>query len=309
MNERSRGETLRAYSLRMDLPYLLNEWDAERNAPLTPDTVYAKSRKRVWWRCEKGHEWEVSLDVRSLGTGCPYCAGKRPVVGENDLASSFPTLASEWSEKNGSLRPEDVTAGSNKKVWWRCERGHEWQASIYTRVIGGSCPVCAGRKVIPGENDLSALFPELAKQWSRKNGAFLPTQVRPFSNKKVWWECELGHTWQATPNARISAKSGCPYCMNRKLLTGFNDLKTRFPTIAAEWHPSLNGDLTPEQVLVGSHEKAWWRCAEGHVWKAVIASRTGKQKCGCPVCAGNTSKKWRERYERELAAVLPQDGA
>ena len=71
MIEKKRGETLRSYSLRMDLPYLLTEWDAERNAPLTPDAVYAKSRKRVWWRCEKGHEWDVSLDVRSLG---PYCS-------------------------------------------------------------------------------------------------------------------------------------------------------------------------------------------------------------------------------------------
>ena len=159
-----------------------------------------------------------------------------------------------------------------------------------------------------GAQGLAILFPELAKQWSRKNGALLPTQVRPYSNKWVWWECRLGHSWQATPNSRLSHNSGCPYCANRKLLTGFNDLATRFPTIAAEWHPSLNGDLTPEQVLVGSHEKAWWRCAEGHVWKAVIASRTGKQKCGCPVCAGNTSKKWRERYERELAAVLPANG-
>lgn len=307
MREAARGETLRAYSERMHLPHLLEEFDAERNAPLTPDTVFAKSRRRVWWRCGRGHGWEASLDIRANGTGCPYCAGKRPLVGENDLAARHPALAAEWSARNGALRPQDVTAGSNKKVWWRCASGHEWQATVYTRVIGGGCPVCLGRKVLPGVNDLATLFPELAGQWSAKNGALLPTQVRPFSNKRVWWECGLGHTWQATPNARISHNSGCPYCANRRLLPGFNDLQTRFPAIAAEWHPRLNGALTPDQVLVGTHKKAWWRCAEGHVWQAVIASRTGKQKCGCPVCAGNISKKGRERYERELAAVLPPD--
>ena len=309
MNEGSRGETLREYSERMALLHLLDEWDEKKNAPLTPDTVFSRSRKKVWWRCVNGHTWESSLDVRSSGTGCPYCAGKKPIAGESDLATLHPTLAAEWSEKNGRLRPENFTPGSNKKVWWHCEHGHEWQATIYTRANGGQCPVCAGRKVIPGENDLATLFPALAKEWSRKNGSLTPTQVRPFSNKKIWWVCKHGHNWQATPNARVSSKSGCPYCANRKLLTGFNDLATKEPKIAAQWHQTLNGELTPDQVVFGSHQEAWWICSEGHVWKAMIASRTGKQKYGCPVCAGNTSKKWRERYERELEAALPKNGA
>lgn len=307
VGDRARGETLRAYSERMGLPYLLTQWDAEKNAPLSPDTVSPKSRKRVWWRCEKGHAWEAALDVRSTGTGCPYCAGKRPIPGETDLATLYPALAAEWHPtRNEPLRPEDVTAGSNRKVWWRCAHGHEWQATIYTRVIGGVCPVCIGRKVIPGENDLATLYPELAEEWdAEKNAPLTPRELRPYSNKKVWWVCSLGHTWQATPNARVSSNSGCPYCTNRKLLPGFNDLATREPQIAAQWHPTLNGELTPEQVLPGSRAQAWWICPEGHVWRAVVGSRTGKKKYGCPLCAGTTSGKWRERYERELAAVLP----
>ncbi|MCI6567534.1 MAG: zinc-ribbon domain-containing protein [Dysosmobacter sp.] len=31
------------------------------------------------------------------------------------------------------------------RVWWQCERGHEWQAVIFSRVQGAGCPVCAGR--------------------------------------------------------------------------------------------------------------------------------------------------------------------
>ena len=310
MGERKRGETLRAYSERMDLPQLLREWDAPLNAPLTPDTVFAHSRDRVHWRCSRGHGWEAPLDARSSGSGCPYCAGKRPIPGETDLSSQYPRLAAQWHPtRNGALRPEDVTPGSNKKVWWRCPHGHEWQATVYTRAIGGQCPVCAGRKVLPGVNDFATLYPELAREWSDRNGSLAPVTLRPFSNKSVWWTCERGHTWKATVNARISAKAGCPYCANRKLLSGFNDLATREPEVARQWHPTLNGSLTPDQVLPGSRGKAWWICPEGHVWKAVISSRTGKQRCGCPICAGNTGKQWRARHERELAAVLPKDGA
>ena len=87
-------------------------------------------------------------------------------------------------------------------------------------------------------------------------------------------------------------------------MSGFNDLKTRYPDIADQWHQELNGELTPETVLAGSNRKAWWICPQGHVWEAVIASRTGRKKTGCPVCAGNISKKARQRYERILAGAL-----
>ena len=90
---------------------------------------------------------------------------------------------------------------------------------------------------------------------------------------------------------RVQRGDGCPYCANRKVLPGFNDLATLDPAVAKEWHPTLNGALTPEMVTVGSHRKVWWQCTCGHVWKAAIYPRTGKQRCGCPVCAGKTKRK------------------
>lgn len=85
----------------------------------------------------------------------------------------------------------------------------------------------------------------VAKEWHpTKNGSLKPEDVGPNSNKKVWWIGKCGHEWQATPNQR-NAGRGCPYCTNRKVLIGFNDLATIYPTIAEEWHPIKNGDLTP----------------------------------------------------------------
>ena len=77
---------------------------------------------------------------------------------------------------------------------------------------------------------------------------------------------------------------------------GFNDLETLNPAVAASWHPTLNGTLTPEDVTTGSRHKVWWACPEGHVWKAVVYSRARKQKTGCPVCAGRVKGPQQTRY-------------
>ena len=116
------------------------------------------------------------------------------------------------------------------------------------------------------------------------------------SNRPVWWRCEKGHAYRTIIAQRVQRGNGCPYCANRKVLVGFNDLATAQPLVAKEWHESLNGALTPEMVTPGSNKKVWWQCSMGHVWKSVIYPRTGAQQCGCPVCAGKVSTTHARRY-------------
>ena len=209
-------------------------------------------------------------------------------------------LLKEWDEsRNFSLTPDTVSYGSKKKVWWTCENGHSWQTTVHVRSEGSGCPYCAGRKVLPGFNDLETLQPEIAAQWDkRKNGCLKPSDVAVSSNRPAWWRCELGHSYRATVSSRTQRKTGCPYCAGRKVLKGFNDLKTLCPGVAAQWDPSLNGALTPEMVTPGSNKKVWWQCSMGHVWKSVIYPRTGAQQCGCPVCAGKVSTTHARRYDQ-----------
>jgi len=113
---------------------------------------------------------------------------------ENILAIKNPELAKQWHPtKNGDLTPNDVTTGFNKKVWWMCEKGHEWYATICNRVNGRGCPYCAG-KCVCSDNSLQSLNPELAKQWHPiKNNNLTPDDVTASSHKKVWWQCEKSH--------------------------------------------------------------------------------------------------------------------
>lgn len=196
-------------------------------------------------------------------------------------------LMSEWDwEKNNDLDldPKLVLHGSTKKAWWKCSKGHEWQAGVYSRSIGSGCPYCTNRKVLKGFNDLQTLKPTLASEWDyEKNYGLTPADVVPNSNKSVWWICSKGHSWKASVNTR-NAGRGCPVCASKIVLKGYNDLKTTNPQLAEEWHPEKNGALTPEDVAPGTHKKAWWKCKLGHEWQASIANRNNGN--GCPYCAG-----------------------
>ena len=275
---------------------LLEEWDAVQNDPLTPKDVPPGGHQKIWWICPKGHSYQAIVKSRVQGTGCPYCASRAILPSENSLAAMYPALLSEWDTKrNAPLIPDGVLAGSHQKVWWHCKSGHSWQAEVVSRTrMGTKCPVCTGRKVIPGENDFASVCPHLAAQWdAEKNGSLKPDMVTPSSNRRIWWRCEKGHSFSAIIAHRTRSNSGCPYCTNRKVLAGFNDLATLDPAVAKEWHPTLNGALTPEMVTVGSHRKVWWQCAYGHIWNAAIYPRTGKQRCGCPICAGKMKQRFR----------------
>ncbi len=274
-------------SIASERPELVSEW-SEKNLPITPDTVPYGSNKTYWWKAACGHEWQASAKARSSGEKCPICSNARIVPGINDLATLAPEIAREWSEKNNPLKPTMVGIGSHKKVIWKGICGHEWFASIRSRVQGSTCPYCSHRAILSGFNDLETVMPEVAREWSKRNYPLLPSQVAPFANKRVWWRCEKGHEWYALISTR-SGGSKCPYCTGIKLLKGFNDFATQYPLLANEWS-ERNLPLTPDTFSAKATNNVWWRCGVcGHEYKAVISSRVKGLKC--PVCADRTIKE------------------
>lgn len=279
---------------------LLQQWDYEKNAPLTPETCAPGSGKKVWWKCGLGHEWDVAPYTRT-GTnkaGCPICSGKRVLAGYNDLATTYPELALEWNyEKNSPLLPTQVTVKSAKKVWWTGKCNHTWSAIISSRTSGTGCPVCDGKQILVGYNDLATTFPEIAKEWHpTKNGILLPTQVIRGTTKKVWWKCAKGHEWEARVASRTDKtfKQGCPFCSGRYAIAGETDLLTISVELAKEWDYERNGELSPNQVKIGTHQKVWWRCKKGHSYSASIHSRTNMNS-GCPICAKGLQTSFPEK--------------
>lgn len=275
--------TMTKFSLLSVNPILANEWNFELNGNLKPENVAPNSQIKVWWKCKNGHCWFAKVANRNkLGRGCPYCCGQK-VCADNCLSTLRPDLLIEWHDKN-AISPHDVSIGSGKKVWWRCKNNHEWIATIYKRVYGTGCPYCAGKKVCK-DNCLLTLRPDLSNEWSDKN-MFSPNDVTIKSGKKVWWECKNNHEWMATVADRTGGR-GCPYCAGKKVCKD-NCLLTLRPDLSAEWHP--DNKISPDSIPLNSIRKVWWICKNGHIWEAIVYSRSSNN-AGCPYCSKRISKK------------------
>ena len=265
-------------------PTLSKEWNYEKNGNLRPEHFTVGSHKYVWWQCCKGHEWQSTIKDRNQGNGCPYCSNKKLLQGYNDFLTINPILAKEWNDiLNKNLKPFQVFPNSNKKVWWKCKKGHEWQATVNNRSNGRGCPYCSNKKVFQGYNDLKTQNSNLTNEWHYKlNSNLKPENFTAHSGKKVWWICRNGHEWQASIDNRNRGNC-CPYCSNKKVIEGYNDLKTVNPTLANEWNYILNNDLVPSKISPHSGKKVWWKCENGHEWQATVNNRSNGR--GCPYCA------------------------
>jgi len=298
--ERARGrgcpycvgqKVVKSTSLASKYPKVAKEWDYKRNYPLTPEQVPPRHSKKVYWICSKDnhHKWYATPHNRTLHkSSCPYCSNKK-VCHSNCLATTNPVIASQWYyEKNGDLTPEKVTAGSQKKVYWKCpeEEDHIWKTSVKDRKNGRGCPCCAGKKLVKS-NSLDVVYPAIAKEWDfEKNYPLTPKDVYCQSNTKFWWKCSKGedHNWRTSVRQRALG-SGCTVCLGRKVVKS-NCLATTHPGIAAQWFQADEKNLTPEKVTAGSHKYVYWKCskADDHIWKATVLNRTSGW--GCPCCSG-----------------------
>ena len=289
--------------LETTFPEIAKEWDFELNRTLSPIDVVSGSNKKVYWLCNKGHSYLKSIYERTArGDGCPYCSGRKVLAGYNDIATTNPEVLKIWNyQKNISIAPSNFTKGSTSIVWWKCLTGHEWQNSIYKQIHYNSCPICTGRQLQVGINDLQTTHPNIVKEWDyEKNGDLKPSSITKTYDQKVWWVCQTcGKEWQAKVNVRIQTGSGCPKCgyaikmqqtIKNSVVKSKKDLASRFPEIAKEWDYENNKDLDPSTVSFGSNKKVWWICPKGHHYEAWITDRTGKHKSGCPYCAGKHLK-------------------
>lgn len=227
---------------------------------------------KVGWKCSIGHQYDSSIyDRVSRGRGCPFCAGQKVLPGFNDLRSRFPEIADEAFGWDPSL----ISKSSSKIFDWTCPHGHQYRAAVSSRSSGRGCPICSGRQVLKGFNDLQTTHPEIALQ---ANG-WDPTTVSKGNNQIRNWKCKKSHTWDTSTNKRTGEKTGCPICSNHKVLAGENDLSTTHPEIARQM---LDDD--PSSFVSGSEKKVKWMCEFGHVYQSSVANRVNGSKC--LVCIG-----------------------
>lgn len=297
-------------ALSIKYPDLANEWNYDKNTPIKPEDIDYGSGYNAWWVCSKcGYEFQTTVNARTCkGSGCPACCNFVLFRGHNDFITwckenDKENLLKEWDYERNFEEDIDITTiihrGGAVKANWICPKGHGYKQLIYNRTINRGCPICAHeRKYIENRNidkqkSLLMTHPELSKEWNyEKNAPMNPSQYFSGSGKKVWWRCSNGHEWDARICNRVRGV-GCPYCTNKKVMPGYNDLATLNPVLASEWDYERNAGLangnnedisTPDKVTAVSGQKVWWLCSKGHSWKAPIYNR--EKGTGCPFCSG-----------------------
>jgi uncharacterized Zn-finger protein len=211
------------------------------------------------------------------------------------LCNAYPELANQLVDQD--LR-EVLLSGSARSAEWRCTQGHTWSTSVVTRTSGAACPYCTNHFVLEGYNDLATTHPQLA---SELEDTSLANTVVAGSEKVLRWRCTIGHVWATRVNTRV-AGGGCPFCSNRLVLPGWNDLATTHP----EHADCLVVAEEASRYSAGSTKNLTWHCARGHEYTARVYKQV-RTATPCPYCGNRkTLAGWNDlaTTHPELAAEL-----
>lgn len=294
-----------------DIPYLINEWDWEKNE-IDPSKVARGSVKKRWWTCNKGHSFYMSPNSRTNKTkkqNCPYCFGRKVIKGKNDLLSKHPELKELWDWEKNKCSPDEMSYSTQKEVFLKCSKGHS-----FTRRPSNStkskitCRKCTGYYITKETSMLSKIGNDAKYLWSEKNKIGPEESKSDDTKNRIWWRCELGHEWQCAALhqlKRYKKDDWCPICSNRKLLPGFNDLFTKDPEIA-----NLLVEKDPKEVLFTSSKRMQFKCPDydNHVFTASPSDMLSGKKC--TYCIGRKLKvgfnDFATVYPELASKVLPQ---
>lgn len=270
-----------------------------------------------------GHSMnEINLDeVRQ--NAILYSSGH--IEYEKSLEYNYPELSLEWNTNKNKLEAKDIKSGSSARAYWNCIKcgyglNGEWETTVVNRTLNKSgCPACGynwfdknyhktfGSAIITKSNGLLYNFPELENEYHKELNEVMIEKLTIKTNRKIYWQCKkCGYgkngEWISRVSDRTSIKSGCPACgynvfdntihtntLLRVCITGVNDLKTKFPELAKEWHPTMNS-MKPSEIKYSHNKNVYWQCTKcgygkNGEWIATPARRSAKgYETRCPKC-------------------------
>lgn len=284
--------------LRTTHPRLADEYSDNNDRPV--NKVAKFYREKAFWCCpDCGGEYSAKINEREVGDdSCPYCNEDRLLAGLNDLTTTHPEIAVQWSKKND--RPAtSVMKRYTRRVFWTCpECNNDFMMSVKEKELD-DCPICIGKRLAVGFNDLATTHPELTKEYSPLNERGPETLIKDMYMFMLWDCPTCGGTYRYLLKDREVGDDSCPYCNNRKTLKGFNSLENTDPQLANEWASS--NESTPSEVRKNMAISADWECPTcGGIYRYPIKDREVGDD-NCPYC---NNKKARTGYN-DFATLHP----
>jgi len=164
----------------------------ERGGKCLSDT-YVNIQTKLMWECEEGHQWKAIPSSIKSGNWCPHCAGS--------IKLTIEEMRSIAVERGGKCL-SDTYVNARTKLMWKCEEGHQWEATPDNIKSSKWCPHCAGKAKLTIEE-----MHEIAEE--RGGKCLSDTYVN--ARTKLTWECEEGHQWETTPD-NIKSGTWCKVC-------------------------------------------------------------------------------------------------
>ncbi|MBX9671781.1 MAG: zinc-ribbon domain-containing protein, partial [Candidatus Obscuribacterales bacterium] len=242
-------------------PAVAAEWHKTKNK-FGPEDVTVCSTKSVWWTCPEGHDYRAKISNRTnRQSGCLKCNLGEPI----DLREYKKVLREFDRENNPGVDPYRLPAGL--KVNWICwsNKQHKWRSGFYRTTKDLRCPECRG--IRPSKKNDPACVPHVIEAFET------PVMERKSSADRITWTCDVAedHEWTTTKQMKRTGTQ-CPFCANIRLSVT-NSLKTCYPKVASEWHPTKNRRLTPNQVIYCGAKLHYWICKQGCLASSLFACR------------------------------------
>lgn len=281
-------------------PELADQWHPTKNHNLSPNDVTARSPKKIWWLCKRGHSFKSTVYNRAIGTGCPYCSGRTSDLEVRvyvEMKGIFGQV--EWRKKifgyecDVYLPEKKIGIEVDSYHWHKDKTEHEILKNNKFEECGVKLfRIRDARLSTLSETDIFfsqtdhhfVIIERLLNSLSRLLGDEDREKVKTYLLKQQL-QCEIEYK---------TILSYLPGPLPDQSLMVLE------PTLAMAWNYIKNGPLTPEMFSVHSGKKVWWVCNEGHEWEAPINIRTGVNQAGCPYCSGRYATK-----ERNLAILNP----
>ena len=118
-------------------------WHATKNGDVKPLDVFKSARKKYWFTCDNGHDFDIRLNDVTGGNWCPSCH-QTPSY-EQSFASNEERAACWHITKNGDVKPRDVYKSTNKNYWFTCDNGHDFDIQLKNVTSGQWCSSCVNK--------------------------------------------------------------------------------------------------------------------------------------------------------------------
>lgn len=265
--------------------------DADHQRVLEPEVRLSAADREIASACANGHVLTYVYQPHRRGKNgkmptCQTCRGRIIIAGVNDIGTTDPGIAAELdAELNGGLTARHISASSKQTYIWRCPaKNHPYPATASNRTKAKSkCPVCLNRLIVPGINDLATTHSHVVAEFHPTELVRVsPTKLGSSSETLVDFVCPNEHAYRMRIYDRVRA-AGCPECTRNANAASDENLVVTHPNVAAEWHPSANGELRPEHFTHGSNEEVIWLCSKGHDYPQRIDRRAAGYQCS--VCS------------------------